>query len=275
MPRRPRDPGTPSSPVEYFGAELRARRELSSLSRPQLAARLGYTPQWIGQIESGGSAPSEDFAHDCDSFFEAAGSFHRIWNWMQKLGKLQVLPPGFPDFMEREGEAIVMYIFELSTVTGLFQTPEYAYEVLKSGRSREEIEQLVTTRLERQQILRREEPPRLVVIFDEAALRRPLGGPEVMRGQLLHLIELAELPNITMQIVPLSRGAYAGIMGAFTIFEFDDAGDVAYVEGHLGGQLIDATPGVRKYALRFDLIRGSAMSAEESLGILHAILESQ
>jgi transcriptional regulator with XRE-family HTH domain len=94
MPRRPRDPGVPSSPVEYFGVELRAKRELSTLSRPQFAAKLGYSPQRIGQVESGGSPPSEDFAKDCDVFFKTDGSFHRIWKWIKDFGRLAVLPPG-------------------------------------------------------------------------------------------------------------------------------------------------------------------------------------
>jgi hypothetical protein len=77
-----------------------------------------------------------------------------------------------------------------------------------------------------------------------------------------------------MQIVPLSRGAYAGLPGAFTLLGFDGRPDTAYIEGHVGGQLIDHPDTVREYALRFDLIRGAAMSADESLTLLHAILES-
>lgn len=167
-----------------------------------------------------------------------------------------------------------MYKFEAMAVTGLFQTCEYAYEVLKAGRTPEETEQLVATRLSRQQILEEEDPPRVVVVFDEGAIRRPIGGAGLMRHQVEHLIRLAERPAITMQIVPTARGAYAGLMGAFTLLSFEDASDAAYIEGHVGGQLIDRSDTVREYALRFDLIRGAAVSADESLQLLHAILES-
>lgn len=95
MPRRPRDPGVPSSSTEYYGTELRAYRENAGMSRPQLAKRIGYSPQWIGQIEAGKYAPSEEFARDCDGFFKTNGTFLRIWEWIQELGKLQVLPPAF------------------------------------------------------------------------------------------------------------------------------------------------------------------------------------
>jgi transcriptional regulator with XRE-family HTH domain len=274
MPRRARDPGTPQSPAEYFGAELRAYREAAGLSRPQLAEKLGCTGQWIGQIELATSVPSEAFAEDLDTFFSTNGTFHRLWEWIKDSGRLQMLPPGFPDFVVREAKASLMYIFYAMVLPGLFQTPAYAYEVLRAGRTPEEIEQLVATRMERQVVLDGNDPPSLVVVLDEGAIRRPVGDAEIMREQIRHLIELAQRPRITLHIVPGSTGAYAGVMGAFTILGFDEGPDVAYVEGHVGGQLIDHGATVRGYSLRFDLIRGAAISADESLALLHAVLES-
>ncbi|WP_235037347.1 helix-turn-helix transcriptional regulator [Actinomadura sp. K4S16] len=274
MPRRPRDPGVPSSPVEYFGTELRAFREAAGLSRPQLAEKLGYTPQWIGQVESGKNGPSEEFAKDCDTYFKTNGTFYRIWEWTRDSGRLAVLPPGFPDFIVREREAEVIHIFETMVITGLFQTPEYAHEVLKLGKTSEAAEQLVSARMERQEILDQEDAPHVFAIFDEGAIRRPIGNSEVMKRQLQHLIELAELPNVTIQIVPTAKGAYPGLPGAFTILAFQDAPDAVRVEGHVGSQLVDHPMVVRKYGVRFDLIRASAMSAEDSLGLLQTILES-
>jgi transcriptional regulator with XRE-family HTH domain len=274
MPRRPRDPGTPQSPAEYFGAELRAYREAAGMTRPQLAEKLGYTGQWIGQIELATSVPSETFAEDLDTFFSTNGAFHRLWGWIKDIGKLQILPPGFPEFVEREAKASVIYTFAAMVAHGLFQTPEYAREVLKEGRTPEEIEQLVATRLERQAILERDDPPQLVAVLDEYAVRRPIGDPAIMREQVQHLIELAQRPNIAMQIVPSSKGSYAGLMGAFTILKFDEEPDVVYLEGHVDGQLIERTSTVRGYALGFDRIRGAAIPTDESLQLLHAILES-
>ncbi|MFD0684741.1 helix-turn-helix domain-containing protein [Actinomadura fibrosa] len=273
MPRRPRDPGVPTSPTEYFGTELRAYREAAGMSRPQLADKLGYTPQWIGQLEAGKSSPSEEFAKDCDTFFTTNGTFHRIWEWIRDVDRLQVLPPGFPDFIAREAEATVMHVFETMVITGLFQTRQYAYEVLKTGRAPEEVDKLVATRMERQGIMAREVPPHVVAIFDEGAVRRPIGAPEVMREQVRHLIELAALPNVTMQIVPFETGSYAGLPGAFTVMGFERDPDVVHVGGYLGTQLFEHPDVVRTYALQFDLIRGAAMSVDHSLALLHAILE--
>ena len=273
MPRRPRDPGVPSSPAQYFGLELRAKRELSNLSRPQLAEKLGYTPQRIGQIEAGGSPPSEDFAKDCDVFFQTDGSFHRIWKWIRDFGRLAVLPPGFPDFIACERAAEVMHVFETMVITGLFQTPEYAYEVLKSDKTSEAVEQLVATRMERQEILMREDPPCVVAIFDEGAVRRPFGSTEIMKRQIQHLIELADQHNIVIQIVPTAKGGYAGLAGSFTIMSLRDDDDVVHVGSHVGAQLVAHPDAVRKYGVRFDLIRGAAMSADDSLNLLWTILE--
>ncbi|MFG2245540.1 Scr1 family TA system antitoxin-like transcriptional regulator [Spirillospora sp. NPDC048823] len=273
MPRRARTIEIPKTPVEFFGTELRACRETAELGRPQLAAKLGYSPQWIGLLERGESAPSENFATDCDTFFETKGAFHRIWEWIQRLGHLQLLPPGFAEFLQREAMARVIHTFEAMAVTGLFQTREYAYEQLKAGRTPGEAEELVATRLSRQAILEGEDPCHVVVVFDEYAIRRPVGGPEVMRGQVQHLIDLADRLNVTLQIVPSAKGSYPGVMGAFMILGFDEGPDAAYVEGHVGGQLIEQGRVVRAYALRFDLIRGAALSTDESLKLLHTILE--
>lgn len=274
MPRRPRDPGVPSSPAEYFGTELRAYREASGLSRPQFADRLGFTPQWIGQIESGNAAPSDDFARACDTFFETNGNFYRIWEWIRDFGRLAVLPPGFPDFVEREREAEVIHIFETMVITGLFQTPAYAREVLKLGKTSDTVDQLVEARMKRQEILEGEDPPHVFAIFDEGAIRRPIGDREVMKEQIQHLIDMMELPNITIQVVPATKGAYAGLPGAFMILAFGDAPDAVLVEGHVGGQLVDHSAVVRKYGVRFGLIRASALTAEDSLNLLRTILES-
>jgi hypothetical protein len=127
--------------------------------------------------------------------------------------------------------------------------------------------------MERQEILNRQQPPRIVAILDEAALRRVIGTDEVMRGQLNYLIELAERPNITLQIVPASVGAYAGLPGAFTILSFANGPDVVYIEGHVGGQVISDSQAVREHEPSFDLIRGAAISADDSLKLLHSILE--
>lgn len=260
--------------IRAFAIELKAWRSDAGLSKAELAEELGYTPQLIGQLEAGKNIPSKKFAEDTDTYFATNGLFVRLWKLINDTRHLAALPPGFSDYVAREAEASVMYVFESNVVKGIFQTREYAYEVLKAGRTPDETEQLVTKRMDRQEILGRPKPPRIVAVFDEGAVRRMIGGREVMRGQIGRLIEVAQQPHVTLQIVPSSTGAYAGLPGAFTILGFDDGPDLVYTEGHVGGQMIVDGAAVREYALRYDLIRAAAMSADASLKLLREVLES-
>ncbi|WP_019630967.1 helix-turn-helix domain-containing protein [Actinomadura atramentaria] len=276
MPRRPSIPDPPTSPNEFFGVELYNYRKLAGLGRVALGELLGYTEQWIGAVESGKNQPSEDFANDCDTFFKTNGSFHRKWEWIKKLERLQILPPGFPQFLEKEEEAVVLHVFETMFVTGILQTPEYARELIeKDGTvTLDKVEEMVETRMARKTLLTDDDPCHLVAIFDEMALRRRIGDSEVMRGQIEHLIEMAQRHNVTIQVVPGSAGAYPGLPGAFEILGFEDEPDAVYVEGHLDGQLILRGDQVRGYSLRYDRIRALALTADETLRLLHDILES-
>lgn len=260
--------------IRAFAAVLRSHRDAAGLSRPQLAKALGCTYQWIEKLETGQRAPSEATARDLDTYFKTPATFHAMWLEIRRAGKYTELPPGFAGFVDLEANATIMYIFENMVVTGLFQTHGYAHEVLKAGRKPEVVEQLIATRMERQEILVRDDSPEIVFVLDEWVLHRPIGDEKTRKEQIGRLIELAEQPNITIQIVPSRTGAYAGVMGAFTMLSFDDAPDLAYVEGHAGGQAIDLPDKVRTHALRFSLIRGAAMSADDSLRLLRTVWES-
>jgi DNA-binding XRE family transcriptional regulator len=261
-----------SPAIRAFAGELQAWR--GQTTKVELAETLGYTPQLVGQIEAGKNIPSKTFAEDLDTFFKTNGLFARLWKLISETRHL-ALPRGFPEFLAHEARASTMHVFEPSVIKGIFQTREYAQDLMKAGRSPEELEQLVTKRMERQEILNRPRPPRIVTVFDEVAIRRAIGTREVMRAQIERLIEVAEQPHVTLQIVPFTRGSYAGLPGSFGILGFDDGPDVVYIEGHVDGQLITDAATVREYALRYDLIRGAAMSDDESLKLLYSILESQ
>jgi transcriptional regulator with XRE-family HTH domain len=260
--------------VRAFAAELAAWRRDAGSSKIELAETLGYTPQLIGQFEASKNIPSKKFAEDADTHFETNGVFIRLWKLINETRHLAALPPGFPDFVAREVAASTMHIFEPSVIKGIFQTREYAYEVMRAGRDPEEVEQLVAKRMERQELLNRPRPPRIVAIFDEVAIRRAIGDQEVRKGQLRRLIEIAGQPAVTLQIVPSSKGAYAGLPGSFTILSFDDGPDVVYTEGHVDGQVVTDPATVREYKLRYDLIRGAAICADESLKLLGEVMES-
>ncbi|MGI5171396.1 helix-turn-helix domain-containing protein [Spirillospora sp. CA-253888] len=261
--------------IRAYAALLRSYREAASLSRAKLAEALGCSPAWIEKLENGEKPPSEATSDDLDTFFKTpARTFHTMWKEIKRAGKHLVGPPGFPGYVRREGKASILHIFAAMVLHGLFQTPEYAREVLRVGRTAEEAETLLATRLARQEILRHPELAQISIVIDEGVLRRPTGGHSVMKRQLEHLIEMANDPRITLQIVPTSKGAYQGNMGAFTILSFEQDPDAVYVEGHTSGQLTEDPREVRAHALAFNLIRGAALSVDQSLELLHEIVES-
>ncbi|TDE33469.1 helix-turn-helix transcriptional regulator [Actinomadura sp. 6K520] len=272
MPRRPRDPGTPSSPVEYFGVELRAYREAAGMSRPQLAQKLGYTPQWIGQVEAGQNGPSDKFAIDCDTCFATNGTFYRLWGWIQELGKLQVLPPGFRPYAEAEGDASYVKAFAPLLVPGLLQTPEYARAVLEVGQRAEKLEELLTVRLERQVLLTRVDSPLFLFVLGEYVVRRLVGSREVMCGQLEHLLTMASEPHITLQIVRDDAPVYQA--SGFVLLEFEERSQMCYMDSGGGyGPLLESPRDVNERAVAFDQVRSAALPTGDSVRFVRAVME--
>jgi transcriptional regulator with XRE-family HTH domain len=153
--------------------------------------------------------------------------------WWAKYS--DILPDWFEAYLGLEAAASLIRSFELQFVHGLFQTQAYARAVTVLGHKAapaEEIDRRVSLRMKRQDLLHGQDAPRVWSVMDEAALRRPVGGAQVMRGQLGRLIEVAALPQVTVQVVPFRRGGHAGAGGSFTVLRFRQADlpDVAYIE---------------------------------------------
>ena len=203
------------SALAMFSAELRAARAEAGMSRDELAARINYSGSLIGMIESMSRVPSLEFAQRLDEALQTTGTFAR----MQQHLRAAPFPSWFRPFAQHERDATSLRAFEHSLVPGLLQTTEYARALLSThmGISGDEVEQLVTARMDRQAVLDRNEPPLLWVVIDEAALRRPVGGRKVMAGQAEHLVMMAQRPSVLIQVIPLEVGAHEGVNGAFVL----------------------------------------------------------
>jgi Domain of unknown function (DUF5753) len=180
-----------------------------------------------------------------------------------------ILPNPYEVYIGLEAGAASIRNFEPIVVPGLLQTEEYARKTLRNGPGeldREDVERLVQVRMERQRILGREDRPRLWAVLDEAVIRRLVGGPEVMREQLRHLIDCAEQGKTTLQVVPFGAGAHAGTTGPFVILEFPEPTDpdVVYVETLAGDIYLEASPDVDRYALAFARLLAAAPSCAVS-----------
>jgi hypothetical protein len=189
-----------------------------------------------------------------------------------------VLPSGFDIFVGLEAETTAVRSYEVSVVSGLLQTADYARAVMREMFPRhtaEQIERLVDLRMTRQRRLEDDPPLELWAILDEAVIRRTVGGAACMRVQLEHLAAMSERREVTVQVLPFSSGAHAGHAGPFSILEFPERTDseVAYVESGAGIIYLEKEREVRSRSEAFDRLRAAALSPGESVTLISRAAE--
>ncbi|RAY12878.1 hypothetical protein DPM19_22960 [Actinomadura craniellae] len=261
--------------LRAVGALLRSYREGADLSRPKLAAALGCTPQWLELIETGKKPISEQTARDLDTYFKTPNqTFWTMWREVKREGRHLTSPPGFQGFVRKEAIATWMNCFEAQLIPGLLQTREYADALMNVGQPADDLDALISQRVDRQAILNRETPPRLSFVVDEAALRRPVGGPKVMREQLEHLLDVVSShPNVQVRVLPFDSVTWAGLDGAFTVLGLPDSTKLAYLESIGLGQLISDPHTVEATQVRFGLVTGEALPRNASRKMISQALE--
>jgi transcriptional regulator with XRE-family HTH domain len=256
------------SAIAQYGYRLRHYRKKANLSQDALGARFGVTGQMIGHIETTKRPTTPEMSKGFDGLFGLDAYFEELWWHVRR----EQTPSWFRDYVAAEGRAASIRLFDPLMIPGLLQTEAYAREVLRAGQQEDKLEQLVAARLARQEILDREDPPWLVFVIFETALRRVVGGPDVMREQYVRLLEMAQRPNITIHIVPDNAPVYPS--GAFTLFSFDEVPDLGYAEAANGhGLLIEQRKQIEGLKVEFDLIRSAALSAEASIDLIRALME--
>lgn len=181
-------------------------------------------------------------------------------------------------FIGLEQEASSIRTFELAVVPGLLQTEDYASALVRGGPLEldpGEIDRRVEVRMTRQQVLGKRDRSQLWTIVDEAAIRRPVGGPAVMHAQLQHLIEASQQGKTTVQVVPYSAGAHPGTIGSFIILGFPEPAeiDVVYMETIGGNLFVDKAEEVQHYATAFDHLRAVALSPDDTRAMLLAVAD--
>jgi transcriptional regulator with XRE-family HTH domain len=260
------------SALALFAAELQAARARAGMSRDELAARINYSPSLVGMVESMRRVPRLDFAQRCDEALATTGTFARLHEHLRTAP----FPSWFRPFAQHEAEATALRTFQLVLVPGLLQTGEYARALLKTklGATEDEVDQLVTARLERQAILDRDTPPLLWVLMDEEALHRPVGGRDVMRVQAEHLVEMAGRPNVVVQVIPADVGAHQGLAGAFVIADFASAPSIVYLETALTGLVVERQEDVATVTLTYDTLKTEALPRAASLELLREVAKT-
>ncbi|MEU7314796.1 helix-turn-helix transcriptional regulator [Streptomyces sp. NPDC007083] len=255
------------STLAYFGTELRIRREEAELSQAELGRRTFCTHSYVSRIESASRVPSEEFAQRCDEVLCTSGLFARLWPVVIE----HAYPDWFRPFVDLEKEAVSIWNFENQVVPGLLQTEEYVRAVFDGGRL-PHAQELIAARLTRQHILEEESPPEIWAVLDESILRRPIGGAEVMRRQLEHLLACAADPRVVLQVLPFTAGAHAGLNGAFAglTMKKEVGPDVVYMDGIVRGQVYARQVEVGAARRAYDLLMADALSPRASVDLMAA-----
>ncbi len=192
--------------------------------------------------------------------------------WWQAYA--DVMPSEYANLIGLEAEAAEIRTYQPELIHGLLQTEDYARAVIRSGRpgdTADEVDRRVEIRMTRQQILDRQDPPRLRVVLNEAAVRRMVGGPAVMRAQLAALTAERDRSNVTIQVLPFTAGEHPAMAsGPFVLLEFPQAADpgVVTAENLTGSLSLDAADDFRQYARTFDFLQAAALGPRESRDML-------
>ncbi|BCJ53508.1 transcriptional regulator [Actinoplanes sp. NBRC 14428] len=269
-----------------LGAQLRRLREGKGISREDAGYEIRASGSKISRMELGRVSFKERDVADLLSLYgvkdaaerEALLGLARQANnpgWWHHFG--DIMPSWFQSYLGLEAAASLIRTYEIQFVPGLLQTPEYARAVIMlghAGATADEIDRRVELRRQRQQLLDRAEAPQLWAVIDEAVLRRPIGGPDVMRGQIEALIEAAKRPNVRLQIIPFHAGGHAAAGGPFAILRFPEPElpDVVYVEQLTSAIYLDKRDDVDHYAIAMERVCIDAEPPNHTQEILGKLL---
>ncbi|MDX3568863.1 helix-turn-helix transcriptional regulator [Streptomyces sp. ID05-47C] len=259
-----------ASPLDYYGWELRRQREAANLKQGQLGDIIFCTGSLIGQIETTKKIPTRDFSERVDAALGTDGLFSRLIGLVLR----SQLPTWFQPYAEMEAKAAYISTYQAQLVYGLLQTEEYARAVLATGMP-DDLDGLVSARMERQRVLERKQPPLAWTILDEAVLHRPIGGHEVMRGQLARLLEFTSHRWTRIQVLPYKAGEHASLAGSFNFLRFEDDPDLVYTEDVIAGHMTANPETIKEAARRYAHLQAAALSVEASAALITRVMEER
>jgi transcriptional regulator with XRE-family HTH domain len=271
--------------LRRLAAELRSLRQISGLTREEVVERTGINVATLYRIEHARVRPQTRTLRTLLDLYgvdeEQQASLIALLREARQRGWLHAyqseLPEHYTTYIGFEGEAHSVWNYESLFVPGLLQTEDYARAVIRGvlpTASRDEVERHVEARMERQAVLRNDNPLNLWTIVDEAALRRQVGGLSVMQAQLRYLMEVSELPHVTFQVIPFNVGAHPGMPGSFALMQFADAAipDVIYIDSMAGDLFLEEESEIRRYTLIFEHLRAVAISPDASVSLVASLI---
>jgi transcriptional regulator with XRE-family HTH domain len=271
--------------LRRLAAELRSLRQISGLTREEVVERTGINVATLYRIEHSRVRPQTRTLQTLLDLYhvdqEQQAALIALLREARQRGWLHAyqseLPEHYTTYIGFEGEAHSVWNYESLFVPGLLQTEDYARAVIRGvlpTASRDEVERHVEARMERQAVLRNDNPLNLWTIVDEAALRRQVGGLSVMQAQLRYLMEVSELPHVTFQVIPFNVGAHPGMPGSFALMQFADAAipDVIYIDSMAGDLFLEEESEIRRYTLIFEHLRAVAVSPDASVSLVASLI---
>jgi hypothetical protein len=257
--------------ITLEGAGYAIRASGSKMSRLE-TGRVGFKPRDIADLLTLYGVTDEQERQALQDLARQASAM----GWWHDYA--DVMPAWFEPYVGLEEAASSIRSYQTQCVPGLLQTAEYARAIVMlahPGRPADEIERRVSLRMGRQAVLTRAVPPHLWMVLDEAALRRAVGRPEVMRGQLEHLMELAGRPNVSLQVVPLAAAGHAAVGGPFTVLRFSEPNlpDVVYLEQLTSALYLDKRETVDHYLAVLERLCVEALPTSGSLKMISELLD--
>ncbi|MBL0801417.1 MULTISPECIES: helix-turn-helix transcriptional regulator [Streptomyces] len=261
-----------SSPRAAFGALVRSSREERGWTQDELADATEYSSTHISAIETSRKPPTLRFSRSIDRALGTGDQFERKFREV----KQGVLLEGFPEYLGYEARAAEIRVFEIGIIPGLLQTQEYARvltanAVQRGAISPEQASERVRILAERQDALIRQRPPMVFVTMDESCIRRPIGGHEVMEGQLEHLAEFARMPNTMLQIAPFEIGERRTLDRPVNLLTLSDRSMIYYAESQAQGHLEREGSDVIGMLTAYHQLQAEALSQAASVALINQL----
>lgn len=268
--QRPEDePG--QGVVTAFGQQLKLFRTRAGLERAEFGKLVGYAAQSIASFEQGRRIPPPRLIDQSDDVLDAGGVLKAL---KEEVARAQY-PAFFRDAAKLEAEAVELHVYDTHVVNGLLQTEEYARAVFRMRRpllDEDTTEQRLSARLGRQEIFSIRRLPTLSFVIEESVLTRPIGGREVMRGQLEQVLLHGQRRNVEIQVMPNEREEHSGLAGPFTLIETSEGRRIAYVEVQKHSRLYTDRETVREMEVQYGILRAQALTPRESLTFVEKLL---